>query len=122
FIVLYLCAERLWNRFAGTELMARANFASEILSEIQSWWNMIATHSKAKIIHLNFVEINDAVFGHFAAKTITSFPYQIKKLNFEMMTLAQQQKHVFMADVAGLSNQDGYANTHDPRLYAVAKV
>jgi len=122
FIVLYLSAERLWDRFAGTELKARANFAGQILSEIQNWWYTIATHSNAKIIHLNFVELNDAVFGHFAAKTTASFPYQIKKVNFELMNLAQEQRHVFIADVAGLSNQVGYTNTHDPRLYAVAKV
>jgi len=51
-----------------------------------------------------------------------SFSYQIKKLNFELMNLAQAQKHVFIADVAGLSNQAGYLNTHDPRLYAASKV
>ena len=38
------------------------------------------------------------------------------------MTLAQQQKHVFLADVAALSNQVGYANAHDPRFYAASKV
>ncbi len=79
-----------------------------MLSEIRDWWKAVATHSKAKIIHLNFVEINDAVFGHFAAKTTVSFPYQIKKINFELMNLAQEEKHVFIADVAGLSSQDGY--------------
>ena len=122
FIILYLSAERLWARFAATELKGRTNFAEQILSEIRDWWKAVATHSKARIIHLNFVEINDAVFGHFAAKTKVSFPYQIKKINFELMNLAQEDRHVFIADVAGLSSQDGYVNTHDPRLYAVAKV
>lgn len=122
FIVLYLSAERLWERFAGTKLKAKASFASKILSEVQNWWSTIAMRSAAKIIHLNFLEINDAIFGHFAAKTTVSFPYQVKKLNFELMNAVQQQKHVFIADVAGLSNQLGYVNTHDPRLYAVAKV
>jgi predicted enzyme involved in methoxymalonyl-ACP biosynthesis len=122
FIVLYLSAERLWERFTATELQARTHFGEQVLAEIQNWWKAVATHSKARIIHLNFVEINDGVFGHFAAKTTVSFPYQIKKINFGLMSLAQGEKHVFIADVAGLSSQDGYVNTHDPRLYAVAKV
>jgi FkbH-like protein len=122
FIVLYLSVERLWDRFAGTELKARGNFAGQIISELQNLWQTIAAYSKAKIIHLNFVELNDAVFGHFAAKTTTSFAYQIKKVNFELMNLAQEQRHVFIADIAGLSNQVGYTNAHDPRLYAMAKV
>ena len=122
FAVLYLSSEKLWDRFAATSLKTRAHFAEQILSEIQNWWKTVARDSKAKVIQLNFIETNDAVFGHFAAKIPSSFPYQIKKLNFGLMDLAQQEKHVFIADVAGLSNQVGYTHTHDPRLYAVAKV
>ena len=122
YIVLYLSAEKLLDRFATTPLEARTDFAGQITSEIESWWTTIARHSKARIIHLNFIEINDAVFGHFAAKVPSSFPFQSKRINFELMQLAQEQKHVFLADVAGLSSAAGYAFAHDPRLYATAKV
>jgi FkbH-like protein len=122
YIVLYLSAEKLWDRFAATEPQTRDHFADNILSEIQNWWQTVARHSQAKIIQLNFVEINDAVFGHFAAKAPASFPYQIRKLNYELMNRAQEHKHVFIADVAGLSNLVGYSNAHDPRLYATSKV
>ena len=123
YIVLYLSAEKLLDRFAATGLEARTRFGEQVLAEIQNWWTTIATAAaRPKIIHLNFIEINDAVFGHFAAKVPTSFPFQIKKLNFELMQLVQKEKQVFLADVAGLSNQAGYSNTHDPRLYATAKV
>src|SRR5262245_24350764 len=122
YVVLYLAAEKLWDRFVATGLKTRPHFADQVLSEIQNWWKTVATVGKAKIIHFNFIESNDAVFGHFAAKTPSSFYYQIKKLNYELMNLAQQEKHVFIADVAALSNQLGHAHTHDPRLYAVAKI
>src|SRR6267142_3440690 len=122
YIVLYLAAEKLLDRFAATGLENRARFAGQIISEIQNWWNTIARHSRAKIIQLNFIEINDAVFGHFAAKVPSSFPFQIKQINFELMKLAQEHKQVFIADVAGLSSQVGYANAHDARLHAMAKV
>ena len=62
------------------------------------------------------------MFGHFAAKIECSFPYQVKKLNLQLMDRAREHKQVFIADVAGLSNAVGYANAHDPRLYATAKV
>lgn len=122
YIVLYLSSEKLLDRFAGTGLEARTRFAGQVAAEIKTWWDTIAQHSRAKIIQLNFIEINDAVFGHFAAKVAASFPFQIKQLNFELMKMAQEEKHVFLADVAGLSAQAGYAQTHDPRLYALAKV
>ena len=122
YVVLYLSAEKLWDRFAATGIEARTQFGGQVLAEIQNWWTTIATRGTAKIIQLNFIEINDAVFGHFAAKVPSSFPFQIKQINFELMRLAQQEKHVFLADVAGLSNVAGYATAHDPRLYATSKV
>ncbi|MDR3377895.1 MAG: HAD-IIIC family phosphatase [Verrucomicrobiae bacterium] len=122
FIVLYLAAEKLLDRFAGTAVAARAQFAEQVLAEIRNWWETIARHCPAKVIHFNFVEINDAVFGHFATRVPASFPFQLKRLNFELMQLAQGQKHVFLADVAGLAAQAGYAVAHDPRLYATSKV
>ena len=38
------------------------------------------------------------------------------------MNSAQKEKHVFIAEIAGLSNRVGYLNAHDPRLYATSKV
>jgi FkbH-like protein len=122
YIVLYLSAEKLMTRFAATGLEVRAGFAGQVVAEIKNWHETIARHCRAKIIQLNFIEINDAIFGHFAAKTSSSFPFQIKQINVELMKLAQEQKYVFIADVAGLSGHAGYAAAHDARLYAMAKV
>jgi len=122
YIVIYLSAENLWTRFVASEQNARKNFWSQCLAEIQNWWSCIARLSKAKVIQLNFVEINDGVFGHFAAKTATSFPYQLKRVNLELMNLAQAHKHAFVVDVANLAGQIGYLNAHDPRLYVTSKV
>ena len=122
FVVLYLSAERLWERFTATAPGSKADFSANILTEIQNWWRTIATLSKAKVINLNLIEVNDPVFGHFATKATASFLYQIKKTNFELMNLAQKEKHVFIADIAGLSNRVGYLNAHDPRLYATSKL
>src|SRR4051812_5059891 len=85
FVVIYACAEKLWDRFTGLGPEQRTSFADTILAEIRAWWDAAARHSQAKIIQLNFVEINDGVFGHFGAKTPASFTYQIRKLNFEIM-------------------------------------
>jgi FkbH-like protein len=122
YIVLYLSAEKLWADFAATEGKAKADFADGVLEQIRNWWQTITRFSGARIIQLNFVEFNDNVFGHFGIKSRSAFIYQIKKLNFGLMTLAQENKNVFLADVGGLSSQIGYANSHDPRLYATSKV
>src|SRR5579859_6518198 len=61
FIVLYLSSEKLLDRFARTGLEVRTRFGEQIVSEIQNWWDTIARHGRAKVIHLNFIEINDAI-------------------------------------------------------------
>lgn len=122
FIVIYASVEKLWKRFAATAPAARQNFSEQILAEIRNWWQSIAQFSKAKIIQLNFIEFNDGVFGHFAAKTACSFVYQLKRINLGLMDASQSQKHVFIADISNLSGLAGYTNSHDPRLYATSKV
>ena len=65
--------------------------------------------------------MNDGVFEILLQGSVL-VSYQVRKINFALMNMAQQEKHVFIADVAGLVSQIGYVNSHDPRLYAMAKV
>ncbi len=60
-----------------------------------------------KFIYLNYPEIEDTVFGSYANKVTSSFSYQIRKLNYELMNLAQQYPNLFICDIAGLQNKLG---------------
>ena len=122
FVVLYLSSEKLWKRFAATDTKAKSSFADQILSELKNWWLTIAANCKAKIIQFNLVELNDGVFGNFANRAPTSFLFQLRKLNYGLMELAQMHKQVFIADIAALASHVGYVNAHDPRLYVTSKV
>lgn len=122
FVVLYLSSEKLWKRFAHLDPKAKPQFADQIHSDLKNWWQNISANSKAKIIQFNLVELNDGVFGNFANRAPTSFLFQLRKLNCALMTLAQEYKQVFIADIAALSSHVGYANSHDPRLYVTSKV
>jgi FkbH-like protein len=122
YIVISVCAEKLWERFATTPGDRRVTFADDVAAEMEQWWNAIAARGSARVIQLNCIEINDAIFGHYAAKVPGAFPVQLKRLNCEIARRAQAHKQVFVADVAGLAAEAGLANAHDPRLYATAKV
>ena len=39
FVVVYLSAERLWERFTATPPEFKADFSANILTEIQNWWS-----------------------------------------------------------------------------------
>ena len=60
-----------------------------------------------KVIYFNYPEIEDTVFGSYANKVVSSFSYQIRKLNYELMNLAQQYPNLFICDIAGLQNKLG---------------
>jgi FkbH-like protein len=65
-------------------------------------------------------EVNDTVFGNFAAKTDRSFLYQVRKLNLGTMELAQELKNLFICDIASLQNQTGIEQRFDPKMYISA--
>lgn len=60
-----------------------------------------------KIIYFNYPEIEDTVFGSYANKVVSSFTFQVRKLNFELMNLSQQYANLFICDIAGLQNKLG---------------
>jgi FkbH-like protein len=60
-----------------------------------------------RIIYYNYAEIDDAVFGNYSNKTESSFLFQLRKLNYELMKYAAQQPDLYIADLAALQNQMG---------------
>lgn len=65
------------------------------------------TFARKKIIYFNYPEIEDTVFGSYANKVESSFTFQIRKLNYELMRLSQQFPNLFICDIAGLQNKLG---------------
>ena len=55
-----------------------------------------------KIIYFNYPEIGDTVFGSYANKVESSFTFQVRKLNYELMRLSQQYQNLFICDLAEL--------------------
>ncbi len=71
-----------------------------------------------KIIYFNYPEIGDTVFGSYANKVETSFTYQVRKLNYELMRLSQQYQNLFICDLAELQNKFGRDKMFAPNTYA----
>ena len=120
FILLYLCTEKLYQKFCKTPEERRARFAEEAFGEIAGYWNAIFAHTRAKIVQYNFIERDDGVFGSYALKTETSFLSQLKKLNRLLEEGCRAQKDVYVCDLNGLAAYYGYRNFHSEALYDVA--
>lgn len=67
----------------------------------------ICENVEGKIIYYNYPEIEDTVFGSYANKVASSFTFQVRKLNFELMNLAQEFPNLFICDIAGIQNKFG---------------
>lgn len=105
-IVVFQSTHKLGEHHSLLPVEQQASLADDRLTFITS---MCGNHnlSNKKIICFNYPEIEDTVFGSYANKVISSLSYQVRKLNFELMNLAQQFPNLFICDIAGLQNKLG---------------
>ena len=78
---------------------------------------IICAQVSGHIVYYNYPEIEDTVFGSYANKVQTSFTYQLRKLNYELMNLAQECQNLFICDLCGLQNKFGRDMMYDSTVY-----
>lgn len=137
FALIYMCTEKLYHDFAEAD--DRTGFADRVYGKIRSYWDLVngcrqeapagADHGiqseqrrSCSIIQFTFAEMDDRVCGNFAAKTKSSFLYQVKRLNYLLMDGAQEVKNVFLMDLNYLQLQYGRDAVYDDKLYYIAKM
>ena len=94
-VLIYLCVEKLYEVFCGLPSESKTGFAVSIMERIESFW----VNAEATVLQTLFIEADDRVFGSFAAKVLSSFIYQIKKLNLLIMEGSQKKPGVFIIDI-----------------------
>jgi len=117
FVVIQKSSQKLYSDFIAESLVAKEEFASSTIDQIELYYNTIKQESSAKVLFFNFIEIPDRVFYNYANKLKHSWSYQIRKLNFELMNLAQKHKDLFLIDLSSLNNVHGLRVSHNPVLY-----
>lgn len=106
FIVIFQSTHKLGEHHSMLSTEQQATLADERISFLASVCENPALAGK-KIIYLNYPEIEDTVFGSYANKVDSSFTFQVRKLNYELMRLSQQYQNLFICDIAGLQNKLG---------------
>ena len=113
YIVVFQSTHKWNEHYALLNTEQQEHLADDRLDFVQ----MICQQTKARIIYLNYPEIDDAVFGSYANKVTTSFIYQTRKFNYELMNLAQQIQNLFICDIAGLYQKLGRNFIFDAAVY-----
>lgn len=116
FIVLFLSTHKLCEHHSLLPANEQASLARERVAFIESICHIPALESK-KIICFNFPEIDDAVFGNYANKVRSSFPFQVRQLNYELMELAARTPNLNIFDIASIQNKLGRDMMFAPNIY-----
>lgn len=103
YIVLFQSAHKLLTRYGKSNHPERLQLADERVGFLQT----VCENTDAKIICYNYPEIDDSVFGNFANQVETSFPYQLRKLNYRLMEAAVKYPNLYICDLASVQNKLG---------------
>jgi FkbH-like protein len=117
FVIIYHSSEKLLKKFYGLSNSDKITFAERHIGEVSNLYQSIVSNAKSKVIYFNLDETDDSVFGNYANKTPSSFLYQVRKINYELMNLSHKHKNLFINDVASLHNSFGTAFYTDPKIF-----
>ncbi len=111
--IIFQSTHKLLEKYALMSYKQQLSLAADRINFIRSICDIIP----GTIIVYNYPEIEDTVFGSFANKVPSSFTFQIRKLNFELMLLSQECENLFVCDLSGLQNKFGRDFMFDPTIY-----
>ena len=115
-IIIFQSTHKLGEYHSSLSIEKQELVAEERLSFVSTICENPA-FSKKKIIYFNYPEIEDTVFGSYANKVESSFSFQVRKLNYELMKLSSQCPNLFICDIAGLQNVFGRRFMFAPNVY-----
>ena len=116
-VILSQSSHQLLQKYNKLNPEAYDTLADQQLELITSLSTAICVGLNCRIIYYNYTEINDSVFGSYANKTPSSFLFQIRKLNYELMGYAASQPGFFICDLSAIQNQFGKATLFHPSVY-----
>lgn len=119
-IILFHSTQRLlelYDRLGPGEQLHLADERLRLVGELTA-----AVHARctARLLYYNYPETDDAVFGNYANKTEHSFLFQLRKLNYGLMTYAASQPGFYIVDLSTIQNLVGRPALYRPMLYVHA--
>jgi FkbH-like protein len=116
-VIVFQSSHKLLGKYNKIKIEQQSQFALNELESIENIYATITTNLKSKVIFYNYTEIDDSVFGNFANKIESSYIFQLRKLNYELMNLASQNSNLFLCDISSIQNQIGRDHFFSPSIY-----
>ncbi len=116
-VIVFQSAHKLLATYNKLKPDKYSSLAEHQLALVDNLTSTISSRLQSKIIYYNYTEINDAVFGNYANKVASSFLYQLRKLNYELMVFATKNPNFYLCDLSSLQNQVGKSNFFHTSVY-----
>ena len=116
-VIVFQSSHKLLGKYNKIELNQHLFFAANELSTLENIYSNLTNNLDAKVIYYNYTEIDDSIFGNYANKMESSFLFQLRKLNYELMSLALKKTNLYLCDISSIQNQVGKLNFFQPSLY-----
>lgn len=116
-VLIFQSSHKLLSKYNKLKPEAHSSLALQELESIDFMTSTLTSQLDCKIIYYNYTEIDDAVFGNYAQKIESSFLFQLRKLNFELMAFAVQHPNFYLADLSSIQNQIGKTNFFQSSIY-----
>ncbi len=116
-VIVFHSTHKLLGKYNKLKPEAYSSLASSQIELIENVCNTINANLNTKIIYYNYPEIDDAVFGNYASKAASSFLFQLRKLNYELMLVATRHPNFYITDLAVIQNMVGKPAFFQPSTY-----
>jgi FkbH-like protein len=116
-VVLFFATHKLLNNYNKKNSEQQAFFAENHLAKLKEVVSVIQENANAKIICYNQPEIDDTVFGNFSNSVPSSFLYQLRKINLELMNFAENIGNFYVCDLSSVQNRVGRNTMFQPSIY-----
>lgn len=113
YIVVFQSSHKLGEAHSQMNHEQQSKLAKNRLSFVEE----ICELTKAKIVYLNYAQIDDAVFGSYANHIESSLTWQVRLLNLELMKLTQTYNNFFVCDIDALQSKLGRDFMFAPNVY-----
>lgn len=121
-MILWIASEKLYEDYLDADYNRREQFAEETMDVVRGYWSLIRKHSNARILQMNFTEINDKALGNYSAKVDKSFIYQLRKLNYLLEEAMHAEQDVYPVDLLSVQVQLGQNEFFHAPMYYSAKL
>jgi len=113
YTVIFQSTHKLLEQYSLGDEAFRSNLAEERIGFVKTICDTVS----GPVIYFNYPEINDEIAGSFSNSINSSFIFQLRKLNYELMNLAATEKKLFICDIAGVQSKYGRDYMFDSSVY-----